>query len=164
MQIRILILLMAVAFISATTRAADDSFVGKWKLNPEKSQFSGLSYKIEDLGGDKYRFAFGDDSEIVAADGKDYPTKFGNTWTLTKTSATKWTSTQKRDGKVTSEEAWSISDDGQIFTVKVELKRPDGSTSTDETKMKRTAGTSGLAGTWESTEVKIGSPTTIEIT
>jgi hypothetical protein len=41
--------------------------------------------------------------------------------------------------------------------------RPDGSTSHEELKFKRTAGTSGLAGTWESTEVKMTSPATLEI-
>src|SRR5262245_34966451 len=41
--------------------------------------------------------------------------------------------------------------------------RPDGSTSHDETKLKRTAGTTGLVGTWESTEIKVGAPNTIEI-
>ncbi len=163
MKIRILILLTAVSLISATARAADDSFVGKWKLNPEKSQFTGLTYKIDDLGGDKYRFAFGDDSETIPLDGKDHPTKFGNTWAITKTGANAWKFVQKRDGKVTSKDTWSISDDGQTFAITTELKRPDGSTSHDETKLKRTAGASGLAGTWEGAEVKVGSPTTIEI-
>jgi len=50
------------SFLSSAPRHAPPTIplVGKWKLNPEKSQFSGLTYKIDDLGGDKYRFAFGE--------------------------------------------------------------------------------------------------------
>jgi hypothetical protein len=162
MQLRTLTVIAVAALTGATARAADDSFVGKWKLDQEKSQFAGLSYKIEDAGDGKYRFSFGDDSETMAIDGKDHPTKYGNTWAIKKTGENNWTFTQKRDGKVTATETWNISDDG-AFTIKAENKRPDGSTSHNETKMKRTEGTSGLAGTWESTEIKIGSPTTMEI-
>ncbi len=158
MHTRILILLIGASFLGATARAADDSFVGKWKLNQEKSQFNGLTYKIEDLGGDKYSFTFGDDVETMPADGKPHPTKFGNTWTITKVSANNWKFAQKRDGKLLSEENWTISDDGKTFTSTAETKRPDGSTSHDETKLTRTAGETGFAGTWESSEVKIGSP------
>jgi hypothetical protein len=143
--------------------AADDSFVGKWKLNPEKSQFNGLTYKIDDAGGNKYRFTFGDDVETVPLDGKDHMTKYGNTWAIKNTGPNTWKSTQKRDGKVTSTSIWTVSEDGQTFTSTDENKRPDGSTSHNEAKFKRTAGTSGLVGTWESTELKLSSPAPIEV-
>jgi hypothetical protein len=162
MQIRVLALLTAAFLTGATARAADDSFVGKWKLNPEKSQFTGLNYKIEDAGDGKYRFSFGDDSETMAVDGKDHPTKYGSTWAISKTGTNSWKFTRKRDGKVTATETWEISDDGQTFMIKGENKRPDGSTAHEETKMKRTEGSSGLAGTWEGTDVKV-EPTTMEI-
>jgi hypothetical protein len=67
--------------------AEDDSFAGKWKFNPDKSQLNGLTYKVEEAGGDKYKFAFGDDSETITL-GKDHPTKYGNTWTITKSGPT----------------------------------------------------------------------------
>ena len=43
--------------------------------------------------------------------------------------------------------------------------RPDGSTSKNETKLKRTAGSStgGLVGTWEGSGTTVGSPTVMEI-
>jgi hypothetical protein len=44
-----------------------------------------------------------------------------------------------------------------------ENMRPDGSTGRSEAMLKRTDGTSGLAGSWESTSVKILSPLTIEM-
>jgi hypothetical protein len=163
MQTRILALLIAGALTGATAYAADDSFVGKWKLNPKKSQFAGLTYKIEDAGDGKYRFSFGDDIETIAFDGKDHLTKYGNTWAIKETGKNSWTWTRKRDGKVVTKSKWTVSEDGQTFTSMSEEMRPDGSTSHDEGKMKRTEGTSGLVGTWESTETKIGSPTTMQV-
>ena len=160
---RILASLASLALITASALAVDDSFVGKWKLNPDKSQFSGLPYKIEDAGGGQYRFAFGEDVETLPLDGKDHSTKYGNTWAIIQTGPNKWKWTRKRDGKVIAISNWSVSEDGQIFSSSRESMRPDGSTSHEELKFKRTAGTSGLVGDWESTEVKMTSPTTLEI-
>jgi hypothetical protein len=160
---RILVSFALLTLIGASVFAADDSFVGKWKLNPEKSQFNGLPYKIEDAGGGQYRFAFGDDVETVPLDGKDHPTKYGNTWAIIQTGPNKWKWTRKRDGTVIAISNWTVSEDGQIFSSSRESMRPDGSTSHEQLKFKRTAGTSGLAGSWESTEAKMTSPTTLEI-
>jgi hypothetical protein len=160
---RILVSFALLSLISASALAADDSFTGKWKLNPDKSQFTGLNYKIEDIGGGKYSFAFGDDVETLVPDGKDHPTKYGITWAFTQTGPSKWKWTRKHDGKVIAVSNWTVSEDGQTFASSRESMRPDGSTSHEELKFKRTAGTSGLAGSWESTEVKITLPTTLEI-
>ena len=162
-QPRILALIASLSLISASAFAADDSFVGKWKLNPDKSQFTGLNYKIGDIGDGKYSFAFGDDVETLVPDGKDHPTKYGNTWAFNQTGPNKWKWTRKRDGKAIAVSNWTVSEDGQTFSSSRESIRPDGSTSHEELKFKRTAGTSGLAGTWESMEVKMTSPTTLEI-
>jgi hypothetical protein len=146
------------------TLAADASFVGKWKMNPDKSQFNGLTYKVEDAGDGKYNIVFGDDVETLTLDGKEHLTKFGNTWSVTKTGPNAWKWIQKRNGKMTSDATWTASEDGTSSTYVSTEMRPDGSTSHDETKLKRTAGNGpGLVGTWESSEIKIGSPTTMEI-
>jgi hypothetical protein len=146
------------------TSAADDSIVGKWKMNPEKSQFAGLTYKVDDAGGGKYNFVFGDDVETMSFDGKEHTTKYGNTWSITQSGPNAWKWIQKRNGKVMSDATWTVSDDGATSVYVSMETRLDGSTSHDETKLKRTAGgKSGLVGTWESTETKIGSPVTIEI-
>jgi hypothetical protein len=160
---RILVSLALLSLIGASALAADDSFVGKWKLNPDKSQFNGLQYKIEDAGGGQYRFVFGDDVETLTLDGKGHVTKYGDTWSIKATGPNSWESTNKRDGKVTSKSKWTISEDGQTFTANDENMRPDGSMGRSESTLKRTDGTTGLAGTWESTSVKILSPLSIEM-
>src|SRR4029453_10476344 len=96
---RILLPCAFLGLISACALAADDSFIGKWKLNPDKSQFNGLTYKIEDAGGGQYRFVFGDDVETLTLDGKGHVTKYGDTWSIKATGPNSWESTTKRDGK-----------------------------------------------------------------
>jgi hypothetical protein len=132
-------------------------------LNPDKSQFTGLQYKIEDAGSGQYRFIFGDDVETLTLDGKGPVTKYGDTWSIKTTGPSSWESTTKRDGKVTSKSKWSISEDGQTFTSIDENMRPDGSTGRTEATLKRTDGTSGLTGSWESTSIKVLSPLVIEM-
>ena len=83
--------------------AANDPFVGKWKLNPAKSQTAGQWVKVEDLGSNRYRFDNGAYPEILVADGKDQPTQFGGTISLQKTSDATWKTVVKRDGKILSQ-------------------------------------------------------------
>lgn len=143
--------------------AAEDPFVGKWKFNPDKSKLTGEQEKIEDLGSNKYRFCFGNDCNMVVADGTDQPTKYGDTWSLKSEGQNSWKFVRKRDGKTLSTEDLTISDDGKMLTGKVDGTREDGSTFNNEFKAKRINGTSGLAGTWESTELKLGSATEWDI-
>src|SRR3954465_7650890 len=129
--------LIALAAITATTAFAQtDSFVGKWKMNIEKSQFAGLSYKIVDAGNGTYSLLFGDRApETVTADGSEHKAQYGDTWSLKSTGTNTWKFTQKRDGQVTSESTWKVSDDGQTLTFDSEVKRPDGSTSHNKRTM-----------------------------
>lgn len=163
MQKHALAILASLNLFAATALAANDSFAGKWKFDPNKSRLTGLSYKIEDAGGGKYRFMFGDDLEILTLDGKGHLTKFGDTWAIKTTGPSSWESTTTRDGKLTGRSMWTISKDGKTFTSMDESMRPDGSTGRTKAVLKRTSGTSGLVGTWESTSIKVMSPTSIEI-
>jgi hypothetical protein len=159
-----LITIAVLCLAAPLSRAADDSLAGKWKFNPEKSQLSGLTYKVEDAGNNKMTFKFGDTSETVSLDGKPHTTRFGNTWEVTKKGPNTFKWVMKRNGKTTSDATWIVADDGATSTYDDTVTKPDGSTSHDVITLKRTSGgTSGLVGTWESTEIKIGSPGTMEI-
>ena len=158
---RLSLFLALLSVMSASALAADDSFVGKWKFNPDRSQMNGLDYKIEDAGGGKYRFMFGDDVETLTLDGKGHVTKYGDSWAIKTTGPSSWESTNERDGKVTNKSKWTVSADGQTFTSIDESMRPDGSTGRSEAVLKRTDGTAGLVGTWQTTSVKVLTPTSI---
>ena len=160
---RLSVFFALLSVLSATSLAADDSFVGKWKFNPDKSQLTGQDYKIEDAGGGQCRFIFGDDVEVLTLDGKSHVTKYGDTWSIKTTGPNSWESTNELDGKVTNKSKWTVSADNQTFTSVDETTRPDGSTGRTEATFKRTSGTTGLAGTWQTTSVKVLSPTSITI-
>jgi hypothetical protein len=142
----------------ASLSAADDPFVGKWKLNQEKSKIAGEQMKIEDLGDNKYKFSFGNVSDTITADGTDQPVHFGRTRSITKEGSNTWKVVSKKDGKVESSNIQTLSDDGNTRTIKGTNTKPDGSTSDYEVVDKRVGSGSGFAGTWESTNVKITSP------
>ncbi len=163
MQRRILALIASFSLISVSALAADDSFVGKWKFDPDKSQMNGLDYKIEDAGGGQYKFIFGDDAETLTLDGKPHVTKYGDTWSIKTTGPNSWESTNELNGKVTSKSKWTVSADNQTFTSTDENMRPDGTTGKTEAIFKRTSGTTGLAGTWQTTSVKVLTPASITI-
>ncbi len=163
MHSRALISLSLTCVFMGTSAAADDPFVGKWKFNSQQSKVTGMQEVIEDLGGNKYKFSFGDDSWTILADGSDQPVKYGGTMSWKQTGPNSWISVRKQGGKVSSRATWTLSDDGDILTQTSKGTRPDGSSFTADFKGKRVAGTKGIAGTWESTEFKADSYSDWEI-
>lgn len=155
---RIYSLLAFACLLAGVLRAADDPFVGKWKLNQEKSKFTGEQMKIEDLGDNKYKFTFGNTSDTVTADGSDQPVHYGRTMVLTKEGADSLKMVIKQNGKVISSMTHMLSDDGNTQTIKGTDTKADGTTSDWEVVDKRVGSGSGWTGTWESTKVQISSP------
>lgn len=143
--------------------AADEPFLGKWKLNMAKSKFTGEQMKIEDLGGNKYKWTDGGVSDTVVADGTDQLGQFGTTTSLAAEGANTWKMVIKKDGRVISSMTHSVSSDGKTQTIKGTDFKPDGTTSDFNVTMKRVGSGSGLTGTWESTDVKFTSPDEWEI-
>jgi hypothetical protein len=146
-----------------TLSAAKDPFVGKWKLNQSKSKMTGEQVKIEDLGGNKFTIAMGDISDTLVADGTDQPVHFGRTESITQDGPNTWKVVLKQDGRALFTMTWTLSPQGKTMNIATTGTRPDGSTFSEHMATRRVAGTSGFAGTWESTSVKIGSPDEFDI-
>ena len=158
-------LLFAFAFLATSALwAADDPFCGKWKINKEKSKFTGEQSKIEALGGNKYKWTNGNDTDTLTFDGTDQPVKYGQTISMTPEGANSWKMVIKKDGRVLSTMTHTVSDDGKSQTIKGTSTRPDGSTSDFDVKLKRISGGPGIAGTWEDVDVKFTGPSEWEIT
>jgi hypothetical protein len=141
-----------------TIYAADDPFCGKWKLNQDKSKIAGEQMKIQDLGGNKLKFTFGDISDTIIANGSDQPVHFGRTTAITIEGPNSFKMVDKKDGKVTTTMTHTLSADGKTQTIKGTDMKPDGGTSDFTVELKRVGEGSGWTGTWQSTEVKISSP------
>ena len=151
MRKRTLPTLTLLCLMTGTLLAADDPFVGKWKLNLAKSNVDGEQLKIEDLGGNSYKLTSHNASSTIRADGTDQPDQFGTTTAIALIGSNAWRMVVKKDSKVAQSMTFTLSPHGTI-QIKGTNSRPDGSTSDWDAELRRVGSGSGWAGTWE--EVK----------
>src|SRR5947199_10364693 len=90
-------------FVTILLTAADNPFVGQWKVNPDRSKVSGQTQTIRDLGVNKYEFNNGATTYTIVADGTDQPTPFGNTMSLKPDGENSWTVVRKKDRRTLSQ-------------------------------------------------------------
>lgn len=156
-------LILIVCLAAGTLWAADSPFEGKWKLNPSRSQLID-QMKVIAAGPNKYTLNFtGDNTETVVADGTDQPGLFGSTASITVLAPDTWKMVRKSGGRTTISAIWKLSKDGNTLTDDFTGYRADGSTSNLLYVYKRTAGTSGFPGTWESVSEQVNSVLEIQI-
>jgi len=145
-------LLLIAALAAAALWAANDPFVGEWKLNPSKSTKIFDQMKVESVAGNKYAFDFGGGNpETITPDGTDQPGISGTTFSVTIGAPDSWKVVRKKDGRVLIHGIWKLSNDGNTLMDDYTEFDANGSPSNQKFVYKRTAGTSGFAGTWENT-------------
>ena len=142
--------------------AANDPFVGEWKLNPARSKLTD-QMKVESVGANKYVFDFGGGSETIVVDGTDQPGNFGSTLSVTVEGPGTWKVIRKKDGRMLITATWKLSKDGNTLTDDFTGIEPNGSTFNLNYVYRRTAGSSGFAGTWESTSETVNSVFVLEV-
>jgi len=142
--------------------AANDPFVGEWKLNPARSKLTD-QMKVESVGANKYVFDFGGGSETIVVDGTDQPGNFGSTLSVTVEGPDTWKVIRKKDGRMLITATWKLSKDGNTLTDDFTGIEPNGSTFNLNYVYKRTAGSSGFAGTWESTSETVNSVFVLQV-
>ena len=149
---RIVQLLLVASLMTISLTAADNPFVGKWKLNGSKSRLPD-EMKVKKVSANKYAFAFegGDFAETIVADGTDQPGVFGTTFSVTVEGPNSWKVVRKTDGKILLTANWKLSDDGNTLDDDFTLMQSNGSKFNVYYVYKRTAGGPGFDGTWEST-------------
>lgn len=148
---RTLQILLVILLASAALWAADDPFVGQWKLNPARSTIADVM-KVSPVGANKYAFDLGAGSEIIVTDGTDQPGYSGTTLAVTVEAPDRWKVVRKQNGRILLTGIWSLSEDGSTLRDHFTAFATDGSPSTVlDYVYKRTAGGSGFAGTWVST-------------
>jgi hypothetical protein len=147
-------LVVAASVVTGAARAANEPFVGAWKLNPSRSTLTD-QMKVESVGGNRYAFDFGVGTETVAADGTDQPGYGGTTLAVTVEGPDSWKVVRKKDGHVILTAKWKLSADGSTLSDDFTSFAPDGSASSLKYVYQRTTATSGFAGTWESMSVTV---------
>jgi hypothetical protein len=133
--------------------AANNPFVGDWKLDLSRSKYIDVM-KVESLGTNKYAFDLGGGSaEKIAVDGTDQPGLAGTTLSVTVEGPDAWKVIRKKDGHIMLTGIWKLSQDGNTLSDNYTEFAPNGppSTPTVNYLYKRTAAGTGFAGTWEAT-------------
>lgn len=160
---RSLLLLPVVCLAVGALWAANDPFVGKWKVNPSKSKITD-EMKVEAKGENKYTIDFGPgDVHTVVADGTDQPLPDGSTLSLTVEGPNNWTVVFKKEGRRTTMGVWTLSADGKTLDDAFTKFQPDGSPTTVHFTYQRTAGSSGFPGAWDSVSAEVDSSIKLEI-
>src|SRR5215469_3459690 len=156
-------LLLVSSMASGAVWAANDAFVGEWKLNPSKSKVTD-QMKVESVAGNKYAFDFRSGSaELVSPDGTDQPGIARPTLSITIEGPDSWKVFRKQEGRVLLTAYWKLSKDGDTLTDDYTQFGPNGSSSNVKYVYNRKAGTSGFAGTWESTSETLNSVYVIKV-
>src|SRR6476660_9212741 len=164
--LRSLLSLPVVCLAIGTLWAADNPFVGKWKVNPSKSKLYD-EMKVEVAGTNRYTFTFGPgEVDTVVADGSDQPALSGTTFSITVKGPNSWEVVRKLKGRTLLKAQWTLSEDGKTLNDAFTQYLPDGTTLFGEPLpngstlflpyvYERTAGNSGFLGTWDSESAKV---------
>jgi hypothetical protein len=148
----------------ANTAAAQNPFAGVWKLNQDKSQLAGDTMKFGPAAGEAIELTASGLTYSFRADGKSYALPSGNAAIWRQNGPDSWTTEyRKLDNKLLSIDTWKLSADGTNLTVTTSGTKANGDLYTDTEEYTRTAGTSGLLGSWKSTAVKLSSPNELTI-
>jgi hypothetical protein len=155
---------IATSFATCALGAANNPFVGDWKLNPSKSKLTD-EMKVGGLATNKYSFDFESNGvvETIVIDGTDQPGGYGTTLSITAEGPRAWKVVRKKDGRLLLTANWELSNDGNTLRDDFSAVSPDGTASTVNYVYRRTGSGSGFAGTWVSTSAAINFVFTIQI-
>jgi len=156
-------LLLVACLVTGTLWAANDPFVGKWKIDPSKSKLND-EMKVEAAGVNKYTLTFAPGiADTIVADGNDQPALRGTTLSITVQGPNHWEVIRKLKGRTLLTGYWTLSAEGKTLNDAYTEYAPDGSTSSIPNVYQRTAGNSGFPGTWDSDSEKVKAEIELQI-
>jgi hypothetical protein len=144
--------------------AADPTYIGRWKLNLDKSDFGQTTITFSQTPSKEMRLTVDGQSYTFKTDGQDYPALLGTTAAWKAVDASTWETTNKIKGKVLSNDTAKVSGDGKVLTVESKGTKPDGTAFDDTVVYERVSGTSGFIGKWKTRNLQISSPGVMELT
>lgn len=153
-------LLLCTVLVAGTSRAANDPFVGQWKLVKVTDEM-----KVTNVGANTYAFDFGggaDAVETIVVDGTDQPGVGGTTLSVAVVGPN-WKVVRKKSGQMVVSGNWTLSEDGSTLRDNFTQYGPDGSPSTVDYVYKRKAAGSGFAGTWVSMIAAFNGDITLDV-
>jgi hypothetical protein len=142
--------------------AAENPFIGEWKLNPSMTRMPD-EMKVESKGGNTYSFNFGGGAETIVADGTDQPGYGGTTLSVKADGPDTWIVERKKDGRLLLRGTWKLSKDGGRLTDLYREFEPDGSTLSMDYIYQRSGGGAGFAADWQSIKETMNSPFVLQV-
>ena len=168
--------LLVACLVTTSLSAAEDPFVGKWKVNPSKSKLID-EMRVEAAGANTFKLTFagtGGETETIVANGTDQPGLSGTTFSITVKGQNRWEVVRKMKGRTLLRATWTLSEDGRTLhdaftqylpdgTTLFSTPLPDGSSLFMPYVYDRTAGNSGMPGTWDSESAKVSAKLELRI-
>ena len=149
-------LFLAASIVASSFWTASDPFVGKWRLDVARSMIVDRM-RVERPGPNRFAFSFeGAPTETIVADGTDQPGLPGTTLSVRAADDRTLKVVRKHDGRIVISADWKLSEDGRTLRDAFTSVQDDGSSLTTHYVYRRLSGTSGFAGTWESTTRPVG--------
>ncbi len=152
---RLFLLLLVVAIATTKLHGANGSFVGQWKLNPEKSTMHD-QMKVAPAGANRYAFDFGGGPEFIIANGTDQSGLEGSTLAVTAEAPRVWRVVRKKNGRMQISAIWTLSPDGNSLRDDFTGYPPNASSFTIHYIYTPIGGASGFTAVWDSTSEKPG--------
>lgn len=149
----------------AGATGAESPWVGTWKLDRTKSDFTGDTMSYSKNSNGTYHYS---DGSVVSydfgIDGREYPSTPGHTTSWIAAGDHAWDSTIKTTGNFLVKVHRELSNGDKTLTITATGTKPDGSTFNEETVFTRVTGTTGLVGKWRDIKSNEGSPETFVVT
>jgi hypothetical protein len=159
---RLSLLLLVVAIATTKLHALDNSFAGKWKLNPDKSVMHD-QMKVTPAGTNRYAFDFGGGPEYIVVNGTDQLGLQGSTLAVTPQAPHVWRVVRKEhNGRMQISAIWTLSADGKSLRDDFTGYPSKGSSFTIHYIYTPIGSVSGFAAVWDSTTEK-ASPAELEV-
>src|SRR5579862_6125071 len=150
MSKRVLAMLSAICVAASLALAAQNPFIGEWKLDPSKSRTPD-EMKVQHKEGNTYVFDFGGGAETIVADGTDQKGLQGTLLSVHEESANTWIVKRKMGERLLLRATWKLSADGKTLTDYYREFETDGTTVSLDYVYERTGGSgSGFAADWQS--------------
>jgi hypothetical protein len=154
----------ALALLAAmVVAAAEPSYFGKWRFNPDKSDLgpiemtitqSGDEFQLTDQSKKSYKFKM---------DGKPYPDQYGNTVAWQQLKNNEWETIYFLKGKQIGQERTVLSADGRTLVSRGKTQVGEGPAVEQSTTLTRTGRGTGLVGHWSGGKLQMA-PFVLEIT
>jgi hypothetical protein len=161
MFLAIILAAISTGFGTCALWAADNPFVGDWKLDPQRSKLTDVM-KVERLGGNRCTVNFGSGPETIVLDGTDQTGHYGSTLSVAIVGDT-WKVIRKRNGRMLISAIWSLSEDGSTLTDHFTGFNVNGSSYSLNYVYKRKGGGTGFAGEWVSTSETVNSVVMLQV-